>query len=128
MDASREAWNDLCNLTLPTKPYRETEAATLDMSAPVENATASAAGSTDPDLVEGLSPLARSQIPTLVLGVASDGLFPAWQQREIADTLRAAGSQVIQHRELGMEKSLFGHDTFLLDLEGVGQPVKEFLG
>ena len=126
-EASEEALNDLCNLTLPTKPYEETEVATQDMSAPVENTTP-VTGSADLDLVEGLRPLAQSQIPTLVLGVASDGLFPAWQQREIADTLQAAGSKVVQHQELGMEKSLFGHDTFLLDLEGIGKPIKSFLG
>ncbi|KAI9659322.1 MAG: hypothetical protein M1821_001580 [Bathelium mastoideum] len=126
-----DAVADLCNLTLPSKPYEETVAATMDMSAPVEHPKSATAGVTDPvdpDLIEGLQSLAKSQIPTLVLGVASDGLFPAWQQREIADALRAAGSTVTEHRELGMEKSLFGHDTFLLDLEGVGGPVKEFLG
>ena len=123
-----DAVGDLCNLTLPARPYEETDAASQDMSAPVENSGTAAVPSIDLDLVDGLFPLARSQIPTLVLGVASDGLFPAWQQREIADTLRAAGSQVTEHRELGMEKSLFGHDTFLLDLDGVGGSVKEFLG
>ncbi|KAL9097435.1 MAG: hypothetical protein Q9165_000331 [Trypethelium subeluteriae] len=125
---SGQTVDDLCNLMLPSKPYEETDAAVQDMSVPVSNPATSASGATDPDLVQGLRPLAQKQIPTLVLGVASDGLFPAWQQREIADTLVAAGSRVVEHEELGMERSLFGHDTFLLDLHGVGGPVREFLG
>ena len=129
-EASREATDDLCTLTLPSTPYEETEAAAVDLSEPVASPAAASAGTAqvDPDLAAGLRPLAQAQIPTLVLGVASDGLFPAWQQREVADTLRAAGSTVTLHQELGLERSLFGHDTFLLDLEGVGGPVKDFLG
>jgi len=65
--------------------------------------------------------------PVLVMGVASDSLFPAWQQREIADTLRAAGNNTVTHVELGEDVSLFGHDTFLLDLEHIGGNVKRFL-
>jgi homoserine O-acetyltransferase len=76
--------------------------------------------------VAGLKPLANT--PALVLGVASDILFPAWQQREIATTLKRTGNKNVTHIELGEEKSLFGHDTFLLDLENVGGAVKSFLG
>ncbi|EXU97037.1 serine O-acetyltransferase, partial [Metarhizium robertsii] len=65
--------------------------------------------------------------PTLVLGVASDILFPAWQQREIAQSLRLAGNRGVTHVELSEEMSLFGHDTFLLDLEHVGGNVRMFL-
>ncbi|KAI9712125.1 MAG: hypothetical protein M1820_001834 [Bogoriella megaspora] len=128
--ANKIATGDLCNLTLPSKPYEETEAATQDMSTPVQTSstTTGSIAPPDADLIQGLAPLAQQQTPILVLGVASDGLFPAWQQREIADTLRTAGSTNTVHMELGMERSLFGHDTFLLDLEGVGGPVKEFLG
>jgi homoserine O-acetyltransferase len=117
---------DLCNLTLPEQPYEEKEQA-------VDEATASEAardllGATEPpaDLVAGLKPLANT--PALVLGVASDILFPAWQQREIATTLKRTGNRNVTHIELGEEKSLFGHDTFLLDLEHVGGAVKRFLG
>ena len=78
------------------------------------------------DLTAGLAPLANT--PTLVLGVASDILFPAWQQREIADTLRRTGNADVTHVELGQDKSVYGHDTFLLDLDGVGGSVGEFLG
>ncbi|CBX97458.1 hypothetical protein IAQ61_007135 [Plenodomus lingam] len=108
-----------CSLTLPESPYEEKdERADFD---PAHIST-----DPPPDLVAGLRPLANT--PALVLGVASDILFPAWQQREIADTLRKAGNSRVQHVELGEEKSLFGHDTFLLDLEGVGGAVRRFLG
>ena len=112
---------DLCNLTLPEQPYEEKETAE-EITDPAGVASSS---SPPPDLVAGLK--AMNNIPTLVLGVASDILFPAWQQREVADTLRRAGNRNVTHVELGEERSLFGHDTFLLDLEGVGGPVREFL-
>lgn len=114
--------NDVCSLTLPDKPYEEKEqAADFDADA------AHREGNEPPaDLVAGLRPLANT--PALVLGVASDVLFPAWQQREIASTLKRTGNKDVTHIELGEEKSLFGHDTFLLDLENVGGAVKSFLG
>lgn len=61
-----------------------------------------------PDLVEGLRPLAS--IPTLVLGVQSDILFPVEQQREVVDALRMAGNSRVSYFELG---GVWGHDTFL---------------
>ena len=51
------------------------------------------------DLVAGLRPLA--QTPALVLGVASDILFPAWQQREIANTLKRTGNKNVTHMRVG---------------------------
>ncbi|KAF3139851.1 hypothetical protein TWF703_003429 [Orbilia oligospora] len=63
----------------------------------------------------------------LVIGVASDILFPAWQQREIVDALKEGGNENITHVELGEDVSLFGHDTFLLDTVNVGGVVGEFL-
>ncbi|KAK8104024.1 uncharacterized protein PG998_011057 [Apiospora kogelbergensis] len=62
------------------------------------------------------------------MGVASDILFPAWQQREVADSLRIGGNRKVSHVELSEEQSMFGHDTFLLDLKNVGGNVKNFLG
>lgn len=76
------------------------------------------------DLIEGVKPMAK--IPCLVIGVESDTLFPHWQQREIADVLANVGGQVV-HRELGLAQSKFGHDTFLLDKERIGAPLKRFL-
>ncbi|ANB14838.1 homoserine O-acetyltransferase [Sugiyamaella lignohabitans] len=79
------------------------------------------------DLVQGMKTM--SHLPTLVIGVASDILFPAWQQKEIAEVLREVSPtpELIQHLELGNDISLFGHDTFLLDVEHVGGPIKRFL-
>jgi homoserine acetyltransferase len=109
----------VCSLTLPDAPYQEIS--TEDPQILEENLHGP-----PKDLVEGMRTM--SHIPTLVLGVASDILFPAWQQREIAETLRRAGNENVTHLELGEDVSLFGHDTFLLDLEGVGGTVGKWLG
>lgn len=81
------------------------------------------------DLVQGMTPMANH--PTLVIGVDSDILFPAWQQREVRDVLRAAssspGGSNVEYIELSQDISIYGHDTFLLDVEHVGGPVKAFL-
>ncbi|VUC20759.1 unnamed protein product, partial [Clonostachys rosea] len=77
------------------------------------------------DLIRGLAPLRDT--PTLVMGVASDILFPAWQQREVAEALRLAGNRNVTHIELSEEMSLFGHDTFLLDLKNIGGNLQLFL-
>jgi homoserine O-acetyltransferase len=118
-----QATQDRCTLSIPDEPYQETEPSADRLSS-----TYTPTVSSDPpeDLVHGLSPLRDT--PTLVLGVASDILFPAWQQREIAQTLRKVGNRSVTHVELGEDRSLFGHDTFLLDLEGVGGEIKRFLG
>ncbi|PKS09571.1 hypothetical protein jhhlp_004188 [Lomentospora prolificans] len=114
-----------CSLTLPDKPYEEQQSqaqVAQDAAAPVEPQ-----GSRPPDdLIHGLANL--REIPTLVMGVASDILFPAWQQREIAEALRLAGNDSVTHYELSEEVSMFGHDTFLLDLEIIGGNLKKFLG
>ncbi len=117
---------ELCNLTVPEVPYEEQpDSSTSDALAP-SGPQAATTSSPPEDLVRGLAPL--SKIPTLVMGVASDILFPAWQQREVAETLKRAGNRSVTHLELGEDKSLFGHDTFLLDLENVGGALRGFLG
>lgn len=113
-----------CSLALPDEPYEEKAPETASQSP--SNAIASTSIRPPDDLVAGLEAL-RSH-PTLVMGVASDILFPAWQQREIAVTLRAAGNRSVTHVELGEDTSLFGHDTFLLDLEHIGGNIRSFLG
>ncbi|KAJ3478642.1 hypothetical protein NLI96_g9619 [Meripilus lineatus] len=75
-----------------------------------------------PELAEGLMPLANT--PTLILGVQSDILFPVEQQREVADALRMAGNQMVSYYELG---GVWGHDTFLLDVQNVGGAIRGFL-
>lgn len=110
---------DQCSLTLPSEPYmeqprEETSASTLSTDGIVPH-----------DLVAGLAPM--KNIPTLVLGVTSDILFPAWQQREVAETLKRAGNRNVTHVELGEDVSLFGHDSFLLDVKNIGGSTKRFL-
>ncbi|EAQ89534.1 hypothetical protein CHGG_06153 [Chaetomium globosum CBS 148.51] len=116
-----------CSLTLPDKPYEE-QPQQPDPTPGTTNPTTPGMGTPTPpaDLIAGLGVL-RSH-PVLVLGVASDILFPAWQQREVAEALRAAGNAQVEHHELSEVQSLFGHDTFLLDVEGVGGQVRGFLG
>lgn len=83
------------------------------------------------DLLEGLSNLANKDV--LVIGVESDILFPAWQQREIAETLKQGSilkggdGNNIKHIELTQGDSFYGHDTFLLAVDHIGGPVKDFL-
>lgn len=110
-----------CTLALPDQPYEEQPGSETDMAEP------SQPGSSRPpeDLVRGLAPLRDT--PALVMGVASDILFPAWQQREIAESLRLGGNRNVTHVELSEEMSLFGHDTFLLDLKHIGGNIKNFL-
>nr|POE79534.1 serine o-acetyltransferase [Quercus suber] len=116
----------VCTLSPPTEPYQETESSQAIMAADPSGDIASTSKALSEDLVKGLTPLRDT--PTLVLGVASDILFPAFQQREIAETLRKVGNRLVTHVELGEDRSLFGHDTFLLDLEGVGGEIRRFLG
>jgi homoserine O-acetyltransferase len=113
--------SDVCSLTLPDQPYEEKE-----QPGDIDAVTQMDGSEPPADLVAGLKPLANT--PALILGVASDILFPAWQQREIATTLKRTGNKNVTHIELGEEKSLFGHDTFLLDLQNVGGAVQNFLG
>ncbi|OWO98031.1 hypothetical protein B2J93_8256 [Marssonina coronariae] len=112
-----------CSLTLPDTPYEEQPdaEAPADLNAPVKQSLGP-----PEDLVLGLKGLRDH--PTLVMGVSSDILFPAWQQREIAETLRRTGNSKVTHIELGEDVSLFGHDSFLLDLDHIGANLKKFLG
>jgi homoserine acetyltransferase len=74
------------------------------------------------DLAKGLAPLTNT--PILILGVQSDILFPADQQRECASALRMAGNNQVVYYELG---GVWGHDTFLLDVANVGGAIRGFL-
>jgi len=114
-----------CSLTLPDKPYEEQPGASSEAQM-ADGAPQPTTTSRPPDdLIKGLSSLRDH--PALVMGVASDILFPAWQQREIADALRLTGNRNVAHYELSEEQSMFGHDTFLLDVKNVGGAIKNFL-
>ncbi|KAI9101137.1 putative serine O-acetyltransferase [Phlyctochytrium arcticum] len=90
----------------------ESDASTLDSSSSESSETA---------LIRGLAPL---KMPTLVLGVQSDILFPFWQQKEIADCLKKGGNKNVTYYELD---AMYGHDTFLIDLVNIGGAVKGHL-
>lgn len=79
------------------------------------------------DLKHGLKKISHKNF--LVVGVESDILFPVWQQREIAEVLKATSPSKdnIQYFELGTDVSNYGHDTFLLSLDHIGPPVRDFL-
>lgn len=68
--------------------------------------------------------LASIQCPVLAIGVQSDLLFPVHQQRELVDVLRRAGNSRVTYYELD---ALYGHDTFLIDVNTVGAAVKGHL-
>ena len=58
----------------------------------------------------------------LIVGVRTDALFPAWQQREIADLLEGHG-RTTQFVEL---PSIKGHDAFLIDEAHFAPVVRSF--
>lgn len=111
-----------CSLTLPSKPYEERTNENDWLNDEPSGPTAS---QPPRDLIEGLAPLVDH--PILVMGVDSDILFPSWQQREIAEAIKHAGNRGVIHCELGEEQSIFGHDTFLLDLKNIGNQLRTFL-
>ncbi len=67
--------------------------------------------------------LDRIRHPVLVIGISSDVLFPVWQQQELVERLTKGGCPVT-YVELDAEH---GHDTFLIDRDGVGGPLKTHL-
>lgn len=68
--------------------------------------------------------MAQIKCPMLVIGVQSDLLFPVTQQRAVVAQLRAAGNERVTYFELD---ALYGHDTFLIDVNTVGAAVKGHL-
>jgi len=64
--------------------------------------------------------LARARQPALVIGVQSDILFPVWQQREVAQALRAAGNRHVVYYELD---SVHGHSAFLHEADQMGPAI-----
>ncbi|MDB0005903.1 homoserine O-acetyltransferase [Ilumatobacteraceae bacterium] len=62
--------------------------------------------------------------PCLSIGVSSDMLYPAYQQRQIADAFVTVGADA-DYVEVD---SPHGHDAFLMETEQVGAPIGRFLG
>jgi homoserine O-acetyltransferase len=67
--------------------------------------------------------MARITSPTLVMGISSDILYPAYQQRQIHEMLLEVGTKS-DYVEI---ESPNGHDAFLIDLDQVGGPISSFL-
>ncbi|CAG8501303.1 8852_t:CDS:2 [Funneliformis caledonium] len=118
-----ESHNDTCYITanMSTQQYHTSTKSKIDEKKHISS-MASVINSDDlEDLVQGLSAI---QQPSLILGVQSDILFPSWQQKEIAECLRMGGNGDVTYYELD---SMYGHDTFLIDLTNVGSAVKGHL-
>ncbi len=67
--------------------------------------------------------LARITAPTLVVGIDSDTLYPAYQQRQIHEALLDQGTPST-HVEV---KSPHGHDGFLIESDQVGSAIATML-
>ncbi|MEJ7746219.1 MAG: homoserine O-acetyltransferase [Luteimonas sp.] len=73
------------------------------------------------DVMDGLAQIRLDK--ALAIGVQTDILFPLQQQQQIADGLRAGGTDT---RFVPLE-SPQGHDAFLVDIERFGPAVRKFL-
>jgi homoserine O-acetyltransferase len=67
--------------------------------------------------------LARVAVPVLSVGVWSDILFPAYQQRRLAELIVEGGGRA-EYTEID---SPHGHDAFLIDVDQVGDALAKFL-
>ncbi len=67
--------------------------------------------------------MARVAAPTLVVGIWSDMLYPAYQQRQIADILAARGVPT-EYVEID---SPHGHDAFLINSDQLANPIDQML-
>lgn len=62
--------------------------------------------------------------PVLIMGSQTDILFPVEQQRDLSKWIKQSGNSQVSYFEMD---SLYGHDTFLLNLNDVGTALKGFL-
>ncbi|HEY5155065.1 MAG TPA: homoserine O-acetyltransferase [Acidimicrobiales bacterium] len=67
--------------------------------------------------------LRRIRVPTLVMSISSDELYPPSQQEQLRDRLAAQGTPC----QYQMIDSPDGHDGFLLETDQVGAPLSAFL-
>ncbi|MEY2973694.1 MAG: homoserine O-acetyltransferase [Actinomycetota bacterium] len=67
--------------------------------------------------------LAGIRVPCRSIGVSSDMLYPAYQQRQIADAFAAAGAWS-DYVEID---SPHGHDAFLMEVEQTAAPIRDLL-
>lgn len=65
----------------------------------------------------------RISAPLLSMGITSDILYPAYQQRDLVDLVTGAGGRATYHEI----DSPHGHDAFLIDLDQVAAGLVPFL-
>jgi homoserine O-acetyltransferase len=68
--------------------------------------------------------MARVQIPSMAIGIWSDMLYPAYQQRQIHAAIEANGVPAEYHEI----DSPHGHDAFLINGDQIAAPLDRFLG
>ena len=66
--------------------------------------------------------LSRIRVPTLVIGISSDILYPPYQQKEIVTTLQESGVDA-EYAEIDCP---YGHDGFLIEAAKVTGILREF--
>jgi homoserine O-acetyltransferase len=67
--------------------------------------------------------MARVTVPNLTIGINSDMLYPAYQQRHMSNMLSHRG---VPNRFVEVD-SHHGHDAFLINFDQVGEPIAKFL-
>ncbi len=67
--------------------------------------------------------MGRIRAKTLVIGISSDILYPTYQQRQIQSLITANGV-ACSYVEID---SPHGHDAFLINIDQVGAPIRNFL-
>ena len=67
--------------------------------------------------------MARACVWPMSIGISSDMLYPAYQQRQVAELLSSLGGEA-GYAEV---QSFHGHDAFLINLEQLAEPIAAFL-
>lgn len=67
--------------------------------------------------------LRRISAPVLSMGISSDILYPAYQQRDLVEGVEAVGGAAAYHQI----ESPHGHDAFLIDIDQVADGLVPFL-
>ncbi len=67
--------------------------------------------------------MARITMPNLTIGISSDFLYPAYQQRHMSELLSEEG---VRNEYVEIE-SHHGHDAFLIHFDEIGDPIARFL-
>ena len=67
--------------------------------------------------------MSRINAPVLSVGISSDMLYPTYQQRQLVELLASIGNPA-GYAEI---ESPHGHDSFLISLDRLADPVADFL-